>query len=166
MPIYKRCSRCGQRIVSGSTCPCLKKRHVEYDKYCRDKESKKTYDGKKWKKARDEALRLDGGIDVYLYMSEGQIVIADSVHHIIPIKEDRSRTYDIDNLMSLHHDTHSMIEQKYKKDKTSIQAKLTTMLREYRNGRDRGGQKSLEKNTADRTSSFPYTKFRKQIKSW
>ena len=34
--------------------------------------------------------------------------------------------------MSLHHDTHSLIEQMYKKDKEKIQVELKEMLLEYR----------------------------------
>lgn len=138
MAIYKRCSRCGKRLLAGNSCSCAKRRHREYDQYYRDKKSKKIYSGGMWEHARNEALRLDGGIDVYVYMTKGEIVIADTVHHIIPLKDDWGLAYDIDNLMSLHHDTHSIIEQEYKKDKKKIQTELTAMLREFRSNA-RGG---------------------------
>ena len=50
-------------------------------------------------------------------MTEGIIVAADTVHHIIPLKDDWNKRIDIDNMISLSGDTHSMIEQEYKKDK-------------------------------------------------
>ena len=139
MPIYKRCSRCGKRIPSGSTCPCAKQRHREYDRYSRDQRSRSFYGGKDWERARAAALDADGGIDVYLYMTEGIIVAADTVHHIIPLKDDWNKRIDIDNMISLSGDTHSMIEQEYKKDKDGMIRKLQEMIKEYRGQREDGG---------------------------
>lgn len=132
MPIYKRCSRCGKRLPEGTICPCLKKRHQEYDRYSRDKKSKQYYNSKEWELARAAALETDGGIDVYMFMTTGQIVLADTAHHIIPLKDDWNKRNDIENLMSLHHDTHSLIEKKYKKDKNQMQIELKEMLSKYR----------------------------------
>ena len=139
MPIYKRCSRCGKRIPSGSTCQCIKQRHREYDRYSRDRRSKNFYGGKEWKMTRAAALDVDGGIDVYLYMTDGTIVAADTVHHIIPIKDDWERRADIDNMMSLSSDTHSMIEQMYRENKGEMIRKLQIMIKEYRGQREDGG---------------------------
>ena len=83
-------------------------------------------------RARQQALDLDDGIDVYLYMTSGEIKAADTVHHITPLKEDWDRRLDLENLMSLHHDTHSMIEVEYKKNKPEMIEKLRKMLRDYR----------------------------------
>ena len=142
MPIYKRCSRCGKRLPEGTQCPCRNKRHHEYDKYKRDRKSKQYYGSKEWIRTRERVLDIDEGIDVYLFMTEGRTVAADTVHHIIPLKEGWQQRNDIDNLMSLHHDTHSMIEQRYKKQKEIMERELKEMLKEYRTGR-RGGQKSF-----------------------
>lgn len=132
MPIYKRCSRCGKRLPSGTSCPCLKKRYQEYDRYSRDRKSKEFYNGAAWIRTRAAVLQLDEGIDVYVYMTTGEILLADTVHHIRPLKDDWSRRLDIENLMSLNHDTHSMIEQKYKEDKAEIMEILQTMIVKYR----------------------------------
>ena len=132
MPLYKRCSRCGQRIPSGSTCPCIKARHKEYDRYSRDRKSKQFYGSRQWLLIRSAAMAADDGIDVYLFMTEGMLVPADTVHHIIPLQDDWQKRMDINNLMSLSNGTHSMIEQMYKKDKPGTQKKLQKMLLEYR----------------------------------
>ncbi len=132
MPIYKRCPRCHKRIESGNVCSCIKNRHREYDRYSRDQKSKKYYNSSEWRGSRDAALEKDGEIDVYLFMTEGRIVVADTAHHIIPLRDDWSKRNDIDNLISLHHDTHSLIEQMYRKDKEKAQRTLQKMLREYR----------------------------------
>lgn len=82
---------------------------------------------------RSAAMEADGGIDVYLFMTEGKLVPADTVHHIVPLQDDWQKRMDINNLMSLSHGTHSMIEQMYKKDKPGTAKKLQEMLLEYRN---------------------------------
>lgn len=138
MPIYKRCSRCGKRLPSGTKCECLKKRHHEYDKYSRDKKAKDYYGSKEWDVTRVHILELDEGIDVYLFMTTGEIVIADTVHHIIPLRDDWTKRADEDNLMSLNHDTHSMIEKMYKKNKEEMIKTLTEMLSRYRKQKGQG----------------------------
>lgn len=134
MPLFKRCSRCGRRLPAGSTCPCAKRRHQEYDRYSRDRRSKEFYNGQEWISARAAALDVDGGIDVYLYMTQGMVVAADSVHHIVALKDDWSLRAELSNLISLHHDTHSQIEAMYRRDKTGTQELLRKMLDEYRGG--------------------------------
>lgn len=132
MPIYKRCSRCGKRIEAGTTCQCLKDRHKEYDKYSRNRRSKQYYNSREWEAVREHVLQLDERIDVYVYMTQGVVTIADTVHHIIPLKEDWSLRNNEDNLISLNHDTHSMIEQQYRKNKNEMQEALKAMVQQYR----------------------------------
>ncbi|MCI8592690.1 MAG: HNH endonuclease [Lachnospiraceae bacterium] len=139
MPIYKRCSRCHKRIPSGSTCPCIKQRYRDYDRMSRDPKSNSFYHSVEWENARGRAMERDGGLDVYQYMEAGKIVAADTVHHIISLRDDWGKRCDISNLISLNHNTHSMIEQLYKKDKAGIQKKLKRMLEEYREQEARGG---------------------------
>lgn len=130
--IYKRCSRCGKRIPSGSKCECLKGRHQEYDRFSRDKKSKEFYGSGEWEKARENALEADAGIDVYVYMTTGEVLAADTVHHITPLRDDWRSRNDIDNLMSLSSGTHSVIEALYKQDKEGTKKKLYEMLTQFR----------------------------------
>ncbi len=134
--IYKRCSRCGKRIPEGQQCSCIKAvnklRHKEYDKYSRDQKSKAFYQSKEWIDARARAIELDDGIDVYAYMTSGQIMAADTVHHIIPLKDDWSKRVDINNLMSLSHSSHSTIERLYKQNKQETQESLQRLLEAFR----------------------------------
>ena len=132
MPIYKRCDRCNKRLPAGTKCDCLKKRYKEYDKYSRDKLSESFYHSGEWITARSNALETDKGIDVYVYMTTGELVVADTVHHITPLKDDRTRRCDISNLISLAHDTHSIIESMYKQDKQKTMKMLYEMIGRYR----------------------------------
>ena len=118
-------------------CPCQKIRRSEsnrlYDKHQRDRRSTAFYNSAEWARVRQRVLDLDK-IDVYLYMTQGRVVPADTVHHIIPLKEDWSKRLDINNLMSLHHDTHSALEREYdaaRGEKTIIYT-LYIFLRKFR----------------------------------
>ena len=138
--IYKRCIQCGKRIPEGTTCSCViqmqqrmkKLRDKDYDANRRDRQSKAFYESKEWKRVRDGVLLLDDYIDVYLYVTTGEIVPADTVHHIIPLRDDWSRRCDVNNLISLSQGSHGIIEGLYKDDKRGMQEKLTEMLRRYR----------------------------------
>jgi len=66
-------------------------------------------------------------------MTTGELIIANTVHHIEPLKDDWTRRTDIDNLISLSNDTHSEIEAMYKKDKQGTMKMLNDMLWRYRN---------------------------------
>lgn len=132
MPIYKRCSRCGQRILSGTSCTCVNRRHQEYDRYSRDRKAREFYNSKEWICVRKKTLELDEGIDVYVFMTKGEVLFADTVHHIFPLKDDWSKRLDQNNLMSLNHNTHSIIEQKYKENKAEMEEILKEILIQYR----------------------------------
>jgi len=133
MPIYKRCSYCGRRIRTGTKCDCgglNKLKNKEYDKFCRNKQSKNFYDSNEWNKMRKYILAKDR-FDVYLYMTEGKIVPADTVHHIYELNDNWMRRLDEDNLMSLDHRTHSTIHQRMKSE-LGVEKELTVMLKKYR----------------------------------
>ena len=135
--IYKICSRCGKRIPEGQVCPCQKIRKAQsdkhYDKYQRDKKSTDFYRSPIWQLTRQRVLSMDQNIDVYQYMTTGRIMIADTVHHIVPLKSDWNRRLDARNLMSLHHETHSAIEREYDRvgEKAMVYT-LSEMLAKYR----------------------------------
>ena len=85
------------------------------------------------KAARGQALARDAGIDIYLYIAEGRIVTADTVHHIVELSEDYSRRCDLDNLISISEATHSMVSKAYKDTikRKAMQQTLRECIREY-----------------------------------
>lgn len=139
MPIYRRCGRCGTRYETGQQCPrCAalvtqdnRIRYRQYDKYRRDKEAKKFYDSEEWKITRAYVLALDE-LDVYEYMTNGKEIPADTVHHIIPYRDDNTKALDPDNLMSLSAASHAAVEALYKVDKQTEERKLREMLEKFR----------------------------------
>lgn len=141
--LYKFCSRCGRRIPSGTKCSCIKERYKEYDRYSRDKRSTDFYHSPEWSRVRAATLEADDYLDVWLYMTEGRIQRADTVHHIIPLKDDWYKRLESSNLISLSHESHSYIEAEYKKNKTEMQQRLKDMLAEYRKCIPYGGVKKV-----------------------
>lgn len=130
--IYKRCSRCGKRLEAGQTCECNKMRHKEYDKYSRDKEASHFYGSSSWKRMRQYILDKYDSIDVYVYVLYGQIEKADTVHHIIELKDDKSQALVEQNLIPVSSSTHNIIHASYDKskaDKQAMQAILYECLR-------------------------------------
>lgn len=103
-----------------------RQRHKEYDAHRRNQKAKDFYNSAEWRAARARALARDSNIDIYLYIMEGRIVPADTVHHIVELMEDYSRRCDLDNLISISEPTHSMISRAYK-DVTKREAMQQTL---------------------------------------
>lgn len=137
MPIYRRCGRCGARILSGTTCPCMKdanrERYRIYDKTQRDAKSKQFYNSAAWLRERRHVIEdLDDGMDVYAYVVHGRIVPADTVHHIIPLRDDWKLRLSDHNLMSVSSASHAEIEALYKQSKQAAVAMLQKIVRTHR----------------------------------
>ncbi len=111
MPIYKRCGRCGTRLPSGTKCECIKERHKEYDKYSRDKKADAFYHSIEWEIARDDAKAHYKGIDIYSYYVLGKLEYGQTVHHIVPLKDDWSKRVDKKNLIYVTESNHQLIHK-------------------------------------------------------
>ena len=109
-------------------------RHKEYDAHCRNQTAKAFYNSSEWKATRARVLARDTGIDIYLYITEGRVVPADTVHHIVELMEDYSKRCDLDNLISISEATHSMISKAYKDEiaNAQIQQTLRECISEYK----------------------------------
>ena len=145
MALMKYCNKAGcNRLIPQGVRYCAahtidkaaenKERHKEYDSHCRNQTAKAFYNSNEWRAARARALARDTGIDIYLYIMEGRVAAADTVHHIIELSEDYSRRCDLDNLISISEATHSMISKAYKDvaKKDQMQQTLRECIREYK----------------------------------
>ncbi len=145
MGLMKYCNRTGcNRLVPQGVKYCAahtvsrtadnRQRHKEYDAHRRNQKAKEFYNSAEWKAARARALARDTGIDIYLYIMEGRVVPADTVHHIVELREDYSRRLDIDNLISIAEATHSRISRAYKDStrKAAMQQTLRECIQEYK----------------------------------
>lgn len=145
MAFMKYCNRNGcNKIVPQGVRYCVahtisktaenKERHKEYDSHCRNQTAKAFYNSSEWRAARARALARDTGIDIYLYITKGKVIAADTVHHIIELSEDYSKRCELDNLISISEATHSTISKAYKDatKKEQMQQTLRECIREYK----------------------------------
>ncbi len=145
MGLMKYCNRTGcNRLVPQGVKYCAahtvsktaenRQRHKEYDAHCRDQKAKGFYNSAEWEAVRARAMARDAGIDVYLYIMEGKVVPADTVHHIVELMEDYSRRCDMDNLISISGATHSMISRAYRDSagKAAMQNTLRECIQEHK----------------------------------
>lgn len=116
--LTKQCSRCRKIIPYGLTyCEdCQKimddqvekikaKRTANYDRFRRDKKSKAFYNSDPWKMLSAKKLQDDK------YRCQVCGAIATEVHHIVPIKKDWFKRFDINNLMSVCTSCHNKLDR-------------------------------------------------------
>lgn len=119
MPIFKRCTRCGKRISSGSKCTCLRVRED-----VKDPKEKEFYSSSRWQEVREQVKSQCKGLDLYSYYILNKIEYGAVVHHIRPIKDDWGARYDIDNLIYLSNSNHQLIHEAYNKSADSKEAMM------------------------------------------
>lgn len=142
MALKKFCAHCGCNKLIDCTeryCGVHKKRDKaesdkDYDKNRRNKEAKAFYNSIAWKRKRQQILVRDRGIDVYVYMTEGRLVKAEHVHHIVELDENPGLALVDDNLISLSAATHSAISKVYEdvRKRQQMQVRLRAFLRDFR----------------------------------
>lgn len=84
-------------------------RDKRYDKQVRKTRDKKYwefYKSNEWERVKTQAYIRDKGLCQWCWQ-KGIIRTADVVHHIVPIKEDWSKRFDLNNLVSLCHECHN-----------------------------------------------------------
>lgn len=114
--MLKKICRCGKVIpYSMKRCPeCeakaekKRKENIRYYKqttYDRDSKYNKFYKSREWIKGRQLAIVRDHAL-CRDCLDKDVITPYNTVHHIVPIKEDWSKRLDIDNLISLCESCH------------------------------------------------------------
>ena len=134
--LKKLCSKCGKVIPYGNyrcsnceiKCKDKKINNRYYNKFMRDKVAQTFYDSPKWKRVRKVVLSRDLGICL-VCKSKGVISYADVVHHIVELKEDNSKSLDVNNLISLCSSCHNKIHSQYKINKINTQTGLYKMIK-------------------------------------
>ena len=127
--LMRVCTICGGVHKQGEACPHSKKRHEEYDKTRRNKESAKFYHSSAWDIMRKVIKGKAHGLDEY-QLAEGRIVKGTLLHHIIPVEDDENKRMDPDNLIFIADKTHKFIHEEYKNgNKIKMQKKLQNIVR-------------------------------------
>ncbi|MDR6883125.1 HNH endonuclease signature motif containing protein [Bacillus sp. 3255] len=101
-----------------------------YDKFKRDKDSKAFYNSTDWQKVRKQALTRDNYLCRRCF-SKKKLVPADMVHHIIPLRDDREKGLDLDNLESLCNSCHNTVHGV--KEKTKVKTRVARIIQSNAN---------------------------------
>jgi len=136
--LYRYCGTCRNKYPIGDKClnGCMDKQRHEsnkgYDKFSRNKESTAVYATKEWKQSTKQCKDKFNGLDIYEYYINSIIVYGNLSHHIIELTEDKSKAYELDNLIYLSDKTHKMVHIAYKNDnKKEMQQLLIKLIRRY-----------------------------------
>lgn len=116
MTIYRRCGKCGKKIVQGMTCECVKDTRREYNKnvrYNKDKTYSTFYNSMHWKRMSTYIRCKYNGLCLSCYIKYKILNVADVVHHIVELKEDYSKRLEEDNLVTLCHSCHNILHSNY-----------------------------------------------------
>lgn len=138
MPILKQCSICNALVEYGTKCKCEidreRKRYKEYAMYRQDKDEQSIYSSDRWSKVKELVHRGQYGIDIVEYYKTGKIIPIEVCHHIVEIKEDISKAYNVTNIIGLTQSNHMVVHSKYNKsnkDKKEIQELLFRLLEKW-----------------------------------
>ena len=116
MPLYIRCSRCGQRKERGQPCACeatFEKRRGEKRVYKKAEGTRKLYHTGRWKDLREVVISLHSGLDPWA-RAHGRIEYAETVHHIVPAEECPERFFQLENLVPLSKRSHGEVHALYR----------------------------------------------------
>lgn len=127
----KRCNQCEEKFKQQK-----KESDRYYDKNVRRKRDKKYYNfyrSKEWEVLRKNVLSHYNHIDIYQLYINNKIVVANTVHHIIEVREDWNKRLDFDNMFPCSSETHSSdIDRLYNRDKEEAKKVLLRLLEKYK----------------------------------
>lgn len=139
MPLFRLCSICNRELEYGKKCKCEidkeKERYKEYAKHRQDKDVQAIYSDKTWNKVKELVCRGQYGIDIVEYYKTGMIIPIEVCHHIVEIKEDISKAYDVTNIIGLTQSNHIKIHNKYNNSSESrraMQKLLFSLLKRFK----------------------------------
>lgn len=135
--LHKLC-KCGELIDLGQQ-KCSKCMVADNKKYKQKKINRKDYDinkfysEKKWIEIRNKVRQRDRKLCLFC-LDENKIESVDVVHHIVPIKEDESLAYDMNNLICLCNKHHNLVHELYDEvsNKSETQELLRRLIKKYK----------------------------------
>lgn len=142
MGLKKLCNRCNRSLIDYNKPYCsecenlVEKEKADKNKYYDEnirysKENikySKFYKSKPWIILREQVLQYYNYLDVYEYYVNKKVVYANTVHHIIELKDNWSKRLDFANQFPCSLETHSLLHKLYEKDKECTQKLLRELL--------------------------------------
>lgn len=127
MALKKLCS-CGKIIdYSDSHCSNCKD---NYKSNNNNKDTQSIYNSKAWRVLTKVIEQRDNNLCL-VCLSNKRISYKDTVHHIVPLRDDVSLAYNKDNLICLCESCHQKVHSAYKQgraSKSATQKKLKTLI--------------------------------------
>lgn len=84
-------------------------------------------------------------MDIYSWYVLGRMEVGAIVHHVVPIRDDYARRFDIDNLIYLTRENHEFIHQIYAEsaaEKNRMQQELNNLIRQWITDKSNGFSQS------------------------
>lgn len=138
MPLYRLCSVCSKKVEYGTKCNCEIKEQKENYKHYKsnrtDIKEQEFYSSSAWIKCRNSVASNQFGLDI-IEWSKGNVIQAETYHHIIETKEDWSLRLDANNIIGLTKRNHILIHRlmnKSSEDKRKVQAYLKKLLEKFK----------------------------------
>lgn len=128
------CSACCRVHAKDYVCEGKSRQRRVYNRNRLYKTDRAVYGTNKWRTVRGQVLEDCNHICLYTFYTEGKIVKADDVHHIIEILEDESLAFEEDNLIGLSEEKHKLVHELYKENKEKTQDKLREFKVKWREG--------------------------------
>ena len=140
--LMKICSHCGRQYPADGKCTCqsVRDRNREYDRHHRNKRSRYIYHTREWNHLSHLVRKHAMGRDEYVYATEGITIPGNTVHHIIPLRDDITKAFDINNLICLSSNTHDKaVKREYEASVARKKKMQAVMLRIAREREERQG---------------------------
>lgn len=141
MPIYRKCTECGKKVLQGTLCKCEEqKKRESYRDYKRrrmqdeaEKERQRFYSSGIWLRLSECIKRHYVGLCVVCWY-KGLTEENEFTHHIETLKDRYDLRFDEDNLIPLcdccHKKVHRLMD-KSNKDKVNIQKALKELIKKF-----------------------------------
>lgn len=141
MPVYRKCTECGKKVLEHTLCQCEEKKRLDsykdykrrrmMDKY--EKERQKFYSSDSWLKLSENIKKHYLGLCVVCW-NKNKIQESEYTHHIQTLKDRYDLRLCEDNLIPLCDCCHKKVHKLYdksEKDKVVIQKALSDLIRKF-----------------------------------
>lgn len=158
MPISFRCPNCGRTVPVGRKCECFKHAADARTIYRPRRErpsgdnssgavygSDPMYHSTQWRRLCGEVKERFNHMDIYSWYVLGRLEVGEIVHHVVPIRDDYERRFDIENLIYLTRENHELIHQIYAESdekKLRMQQELNNLIRKWITDKSNGFSQS------------------------
>ncbi|MBU3145736.1 HNH endonuclease [Clostridium sp. CF012] len=138
--LYKLC-RCNKKIpyttkmcdeCTNISAKDKREENRHYDKTVRKHAN--IYGTKTWHILRAQCCSKFNGLDIYSYYINSRVEYGSLAHHIVPLEDDLTKCYELDNLIYLSRESHDLVHIEYNrsdKSKDDMQKLLRELIERY-----------------------------------